>query len=293
VQNTGFSTNKTLNINGRLINLETPGIMGIINVTPDSFYSGSRMNTESQVLHRAEKMLAEGADIIDVGGYSTRPGAATIDAAEETDRVLYAIRTIVKHFPGAAISVDSFRSGVVRAAVSEGAGMINDVSGGTLDTEMFKTVADLKVPYVLMHMRGDPQTMAGLTRYDNLLPEMIRYFHEKIFVLTALGVKDILIDPGFGFAKTREQNFQLLNHLADLQIAGRPIMAGLSRKSMVWKTLDIKPEEALNGTSALHAVALLNGASMLRVHDVKECAEVIRLMGALKSSGSDDRSPGI
>jgi dihydropteroate synthase len=284
VQNTGFSTNKTLNINGRLINLDTPKIMGIINVTPDSFYSESRMNTETQVLHQAEKMLAEGADIIDVGGYSSRPGAAAVSAKEEEDRVLHAIRTLVKHFPAVAISVDSFRSSVARAAVGEGAGMINDISGGGLDPGMFKTVADLKVPYILMHMRGDPQTMAGLAQYEDLLPDMIRYFHEKISALAALGVKDILIDPGFGFAKTREQNFQLLNRLADLQITGRPIIAGISRKSMVWKTLGIRPEDALNGTSALHTVALLNGASMLRVHDVKECAEVVRLMFALKQS---------
>jgi dihydropteroate synthase len=283
VQNTGFSTNKTLNINGRLINLDIPRVMGIINITPDSFYSGSRANTETQVLRQAEKMLAEGADLIDVGGYSTRPGAEAISTTEETDRVLHAIRAIVKQFPAAAISVDTFRSSVARAAVSEGAGMINDISGGELDPAMFQTVAGLKVPYILMHMRGDPQTMAGLAVYDDLLQEIIRYFHEKLFTLSSLGVKDILIDPGFGFAKTREQNFQLLNQLADLQITGRPIIAGLSRKSMVWKTLAIKPEEALNGTSVLHAVALLNGASLLRVHDVKECAEVIKLISALKT----------
>lgn len=258
--------------------------MGIVNVTPDSFYSGSRVQTETQVLHQAEKMLTEGADLIDVGGYSTRPGAKEVSANEETDRVLQAIRAIVKHFPQAAIAVDTFRSSVARAAINEGAGIINDISGGELDPGMFQTVAALKVPYILMHMRGDPQTMAGLTQYENLMQEIIGYFHKKVFELTSLGVKDILIDPGFGFAKTREQNFQLLNHLADLQITGRPVIAGLSRKSMVWKTLGIKPEEALNGTSALHAIALLNGASILRVHDVKECGEVIRLITALRNN---------
>lgn len=255
--------------------------MGIVNVTPDSFYSGSRVQTETEVLHQVEKMLTEGADLIDVGGYSTRPGAKDVSPDEETDRVLQAIRAIVKRFPQAAIAVDTFRSNVARAAISEGAGIINDISGGELDPDMFQTVAALKVPYILMHMRGDPQTMAGLTQYENLMQEIIGYFHKKIFELTALGVKDVLIDPGFGFAKTTEQNFQILNHLADLQIMGRPVIAGLSRKSMVWKTLGIQPEEALNGTSALHVVALLNGANILRVHDVRECAEVIRLISAL------------
>jgi dihydropteroate synthase len=283
VQNTAFSTNKTLNINGRLMNLESPKIMGILNVTPDSFYDGGRFNSDTEVLRHVEKMLVEGADIIDVGGYSTRPGAEDIDLLEETGRVLNAIKAIVKHFPEAVISVDTFRSVLASAAVGEGASMVNDVSGGDLDTAMFDTVAGLGVPYIMMHMRGNPKTMTKLTSYENILKEVIDYFNKKTGTLTQRGVKDIIIDPGFGFAKTREQNFLLLNQLENLRILGRPMLVGLSRKSMIWKTLNIKPEEALNGTTALNTVALLKGANILRVHDVKECTEVVRLLAKMKN----------
>jgi dihydropteroate synthase len=281
VQNTAFSTNKTLNINGRLINLNTPKVMGILNITPDSFYDGGRFMSETNVLKQAEKMLTEGAALLDIGGYSSRPGAAEVTIQEEIERTLWAVRLVVKHFPEASISIDTFRSPVARIAVAEGAGMVNDISGGELDSEMFNTIGELQVPYILMHMKGNPQNMTKLTHYDNLLKELIDYFHRKIFGLTQTGVKDILIDPGFGFAKTREQNFELLGQLKNLQIIGRPIMVGLSRKSMVWKTLDVKPEDALNGTTALHTIALSGGASLLRVHDVKACVEVIKLFEQL------------
>lgn len=281
MQNTAFSTNKTLNINGRLVGLSIPKLMGILNVTPDSFYDGGRFVSDTAVATRVEEMMREGVDFIDVGGYSTRPGAKEVSEKEETDRVLQAIRIIKRLFPDAIISIDTFRSGVATAAVDEGAGMINDVSGGQLDAEMFETVAKLKVPYVLMHMKGNPQTMSSLANYDHLLKEIIDFFHQRIASLSQLGVKDIIIDPGFGFAKTREHNFTLLNHLEDLRIIGKPLLVGLSRKSVVWKTLDIRPDEALNGTTALHSVALLKGASILRVHDVKAAREVITLMNAL------------
>lgn len=257
--------------------------MGILNVTPDSFYDGGRFVTESAIANRVEEMINEGVDFIDVGGYSTRPGAKEVSEKEETDRVIHVIRIVKRLFPDAIVSIDTFRSGVATVAVDEGASMINDVSGGQLDEAMFSTVARLKVPYVLMHMKGNPQTMSSLAQYDHLLKEIIDFFHRRIAALSELGVKDIIIDPGFGFAKTREHNFSLLNHLQDLRIIGKPLLVGLSRKSMVWKTLDIPPDEALNGTTALHSVALLKGAAILRVHDVKAAREVITLLTALNA----------
>jgi dihydropteroate synthase len=286
VQNTGFSTNKTLNLNGRIMNLERPKVMGILNITPDSFYDGGQFTSEVKILAQVEKMLKEKADIIDVGGYSTRPGAKEISLKEETGRITSGIRTIVQHFPDTPVSVDTFRSEVARIAVSEGASMVNDISGGELDPKMFATVAKLGVPYILMHMRGNPKTMTGLTEYEDLTKELLLYFSTKIFALSQLGVKDIIIDPGFGFAKTREQNFLMLSTLEDFLIAGKPLMAGLSRKSMVWKTLATSPEEALNGTTALHAIALYKGASILRVHDVKEAVEVVKLLGEVKNASA-------
>jgi dihydropteroate synthase len=275
-----FSANKTLNAGGRLIDLSRPRVMGILNVTPDSFYDGKKFNDESSILSQVEKMVKEGADFIDVGGYSTRPGAAEIPLGEELSRVLPVINSIVKKFPEAIISIDTFRAEVARASVEAGASMINDVSGGELDEKMFPTVASLQVPYVLMHMRGTPQTMTQQTSYDNLIKEMIDYFHNKIFLLQNMGVKDIVIDPGFGFAKTVEQNFEILNKLEQFQILGKLILVGLSRKSMIWKTLKSNAEEALNGTTVLNTIALMKSASILRVHDVREAKEVIELTGA-------------
>ena len=276
-----FSANKTLNAGGRLIDLSRPRVMGILNVTPDSFYDGKKFNDEKAILAQVEKILKEGADFIDVGGYSTRPGAEDVLVEEELRRVLPAIDAIVKNFPEAIISIDTFRSEVARKAVEAGAAMINDVSGGEMDEKMFSTVASLRVPYVLMHMRGTPQTMVQDTNYDNLLKDIIDYFHTKIFRLQKIGIKDIIIDPGFGFAKTAEQNFEVLNKLELFQILNKPILVGISRKSMIWKTLKVSAEEALNGTTALNAVALLKSASILRVHDVREAKEVIELVHQL------------
>lgn len=255
--------------------------MGILNVTPDSFYDGGRFADERSVLGQVEKMLKEGASFIDVGGYSSRPGAENIPEEQELKRSVNAVKLIIEKFPEAIISIDSFRSNVVRAAVQEGASMVNDISGGELDPEMFQTVGSLGVPYILMHMRGNPQNMAQLAEYTNLVKEITDYFHPRIFELQQKHVKDIIIDPGFGFAKTREQNFELLNHLGDFGILEKPLLVGLSRKSMVWKTLNISAEEALNGTTALNTVALLKGADILRVHDVKEAVEVVMLCKAL------------
>lgn len=273
-----FSTNKTLNLGGRLVDLRVPKIMGILNITPDSFYDGSRFTTETQILDGAEKMLQEGATILDVGGYSSRPGAEDISADEERKRVTGAISAILRRFPEALLSIDTFRSDVAAAAVHEGAVMVNDISGGSLDDAMLKTVAALNVPYILMHLRGTPQTMTQHTQYENLIKDITDYFHQRTAQLQALGIRDIIIDPGFGFAKTPSQNFELLNHLDYFGILGKPVLAGLSRKSMIWRTLSLKPEEALNGTTALNTVALLKGASILRVHDVKEAQQVIQLL---------------
>jgi len=281
MQSKVFSSNKTLNLRGRLMDLGTPKVMGVLNVTPDSFYDGGRYTDEASILAQVEKMLHDGADVIDVGGYSTRPGAGEISEEEELNRAANAIRTIIKTFPDAVLSVDTFRSVVAKAAIREGASMINDISGGEMDKEMFNTVASLHVPFVLMHMRGTPQTMTHLSHYDNLMKDMTDYFHHKIHKLHQLGVTDIIVDPGFGFAKTAEQNFDILKNLNYLRILGKPVLAGLSRKSTIWQTLETTPEGSLNGTTVLNTVALLNGASFLRVHDVREAVECIKLIGHL------------
>ncbi|MBX2956519.1 MAG: dihydropteroate synthase [Cyclobacteriaceae bacterium] len=286
-QNTAFSTNKTLNIGGRLITLQTPLVMGVINVTPDSFYAGSRQMDEKEILKQAEKMLTDGASLIDVGGYSSRPGAENISEQEEEQRVLSTIQAIKKTFPEAILSIDTFRSGIARKAVSLGADMINDISGGDLDADMFNTVAHLQVPYCCMHMKGTPETMNNLTQYSNLIHEIITYFHQKVAALQQAGEKDIILDPGFGFAKTVEQNFQLMHNLDVLKILKKPLLVGISRKSMIWKTLQTTPEHALNGTTALNMVALMKGASILRVHDVKEAVEAVKLFTHLTQA--DDR----
>ncbi|HMI65297.1 MAG TPA: dihydropteroate synthase [Cyclobacteriaceae bacterium] len=281
MQSKVFSSNKTLNLHGRLMDLGTPKVMGVLNVTPDSFYDGGRYTDEASILAQVEKMLRDGADVIDVGGYSTRPGAREISEEEELNRATNAIRTILKTFPEAVLSVDTFRSAVAKAAIREGASMINDISGGEMDKKMFDTVASLHVPFVLMHMRGTPQTMTHLSHYDNLMKDMTDYFHQKIHQLHQLGVTDIIIDPGFGFAKTPEQNFDILKNLNYFRILGKPVLAGLSRKSTIWRTLETSPEGSLNGTTVLNTVALLNGASFLRVHDVKEAVECIKLIDHL------------
>ena len=251
--------------------------MGILNVTPDSFYDGGRFNTEDTMLRQVEKLLQEGAAIIDIGGYSTRPGAPETSEEEETFRVVESINSILKRFPDTLISVDTFRSSVAKRATESGAVMINDVSGGTLDDKMFETVAAARVPYILMHMRGNPENMQTLVDYQHLLEEMLMFFQSRVYALQQAGVADIIIDPGFGFAKTIPQNFEILRSLNYFQILNLPILAGLSRKSTVYKSLNIEAAEALNGTTVLNTIALLNGAQILRVHDVKEAVEAIKL----------------
>lgn len=272
-----------LNAGGRLLDLKVPRVMGILNITPDSFYRGSRYSGEKDILNAASVMLDEGADILDIGGYSSRPGAEDISAFEEGRRVLGAVKIIRKTFSDAIISVDTFRAAIAREAVEIcGANIINDISGGEADPEMFSVVEKLNVPYILMHMKGNPRTMQKDPVYDDIVSEILRWFGERIFKLRSAGLKDIIIDPGFGFGKTTEHNFELLRRLGDFSITGLPVLAGLSRKGMIWKTLDISPDEALNGTTAFNTVALMNGADILRVHDVKEAVQTIKLVNKLK-----------
>jgi len=256
--------------------------MGIINVTPDSFYDGGKTITTEEILRQASKMLSEGATFLDVGGYSTRPGATEISETEELERVIPAIETLTTEFPEAIISVDTFRSAVVKEAIQEGAAMVNDISGGKMDPEMFSIIAQLQIPYILMHMRGTPQTMSTQTDYDNVTREVLLYFSERIALAQKAGINDIIADPGFGFSKTRKQNFELLQELELFKQLEIPFLIGISRKSMICKTLKVTTNEALNGTTALHAIALIKGASILRVHDVKEAVECITLIENLK-----------
>ncbi len=273
-----------INCGGRLLDLEIPKVMGILNITPDSFFRGSRYNSEKEIIDAAGKMLADGAAILDVGGYSSRPGAANIPEEEEGRRVIGAIKLIMREFPDAVISADTFRSDIALRAIEEaGAQMINDISAGDADTRMFAAVERLNVPYIMMHMRGDPLTMQNNPVYDDIVADILRYFGERIHRLKAAGVKDIIIDPGFGFGKTADHNFELLRRLDDLCIAGLPILAGISRKSMIWKTLEITADAALNGTTAMHAIAILKGADILRVHDVREAVQTIKLVAKLKT----------
>lgn len=274
-------TKKTLNCRGRLVDLTQPAVMGILNVTPDSFFAGSRLTTEkpttAAAIEMARKMLTDGATFLDIGGYSTRPGAAEVSPAEEADRVLPVIEAILTHFPDALLSIDTFRASVARQAVASGASLINDVSGGTLDSDMFSTVAQLAVPYVLMHLRGTPQTMQSLTTYKNVVTDVVDELGARLAELRAFGVRDIMLDPGFGFAKTPAQNFKLLSRLDALSFFDEPLVVGLSRKTTIWKTLNISADEALNGTTVLNTIALLKGASILRVHDVREAVEAVKL----------------
>lgn len=281
MKDTLFSVKKTLNIKGILYTLDKPRIMGIVNLTPDSFYAESRIIKEKELLNIVEDMLIHGADFIDLGGYSTRPGAKEIAEEEEHTRVIPAIRSIRRNFPEALISVDTFRSSIARQAYNEGAVMINDVSGGQLDDQMFMTIAEIGLPYVLMHMLGNPQTMNSQIHYDNLFKEMGLYFNERVSELNNLGISDIILDPGFGFAKSLDQNYELLKNLTYFEVIGYPLLVGLSRKSMIFKLLDVQPSEALNGTTILNTIALLKKASILRVHDIKEAVQVVKLIEKL------------
>jgi dihydropteroate synthase len=258
--------------------------MGIINVTPDSFYAGSRESEKEGLIRKAEQMIVEGADILDIGGQSTRPGSSRISEDEEYQRVLPAIEAIHSRFPEIVISIDTFYSSVAKAAVEAGATMVNDISAGHLDEMMIPTVAALGVPFVIMHMKGDPQTMKDLCQYDDVSAEVLDALAKKVFQCREAGIKDVIVDPGFGFAKNTSQNFRLLADLASLKMTGCPVLAGLSRKSMVYKTLGISPEESLNGTIALNTLALEHGADILRVHDVREAVALIKLMDAYKKA---------
>jgi len=276
-----------INIRGRLIDLSLPRVMGIINVTPDSFFSGSRAESETEIIENAGRMIEDGADFLDIGGWSSRPGAGEIPVELERARVITAVKAVSREFPEAAISVDTYRSEIAEEAVSEyGAGMINDITGGESDRNMFQTVSRLQVPYVIMHMQGLPSYMQENPSYENVASDIIKWFGERIVRLKSMGVTDIIIDPGFGFGKNASHNFQLLNSLSDFSITGLPVLVGVSRKSMVWKTLGISPEEALNGTTVLNTVALLAGADILRVHDVREAVQAVKLVQKLRNSSN-------
>jgi dihydropteroate synthase len=276
-KDTVFYKKSTLNCSGKIVSLASPVVMGILNVTPDSFFDGGRYTAAGALLARAETMLQEGATILDIGGYSSRPGATNISLDEERSRLIPTIKAVRQAFPDCLISVDTFRAALAEEAIHEGANIINDISGGELDAAMFETVGKLKVPYILMHMRGTPQTMNGLTQYEDIILELVTYFEQKAAALHARGVTDLIIDPGFGFAKTIEQNYQVLRHLDDLKVLGLPVLAGLSRKSMTYKLLDVPAAEALAGTITLNTIALMHGANILRVHDVKEAVQTIKL----------------
>lgn len=279
-----------INCKGRLVDLSAPKVMGILNATPDSFYDGGRYKNEAELLHQAERMLAESADFIDVGAYSSKPNAEFVTEEEELQRAMPVVELLIKNFPDALISVDTFRAKVAEETVGAGAAIVNDISAGLLDDAMLETVGKLKVPYIMMHMRGTPQTMVKLTQYDDVVKEMLQYFSERIAAARKAGINDIIIDPGFGFAKTLRQNYEVLGKLELFSIAGLPLLAGMSRKSMIYKLLNTTPQESLNGTSVLNTLALSKGASILRVHDVKEAVECVRIVGELRVSGFGSNS---
>ncbi len=267
----------TINCKGQLIDLTEPKVMGILNVTPNSFFDGGKHSDLKAILSQVEKMLSEGATFIDIGGYSSKPSAEFVSEDEELERLLPVVQQIVREFPTAILSIDTFRSKVAQATIENGAAIINDISAGKLDDTMLETVAQLQVPYIMMHMKGTPQTMQSMAQYGNIVKEMVFYFSERVAQARSLGINDIIIDPGFGFAKTIQQNFEVLNKLELFQMLELPLLAGVSRKSMIYKTLETTPEFALNGTTSLNTIALLKGAKILRVHDVKEAVECVTL----------------
>lgn len=271
----------TINCLGKLVDLSLPKVMGILNVTPNSFYDGGKYSDEKRLLSQVEKMLSEGAAFIDIGAYSSKPSAEFVSETEEITRLIPVIQLVLKHFPETLISVDTFRAKVATAGIENGACIINDISAGSLDATMMGTVAKLQVPYVIMHMKGNPQTMQSLANYENITKEMLFYFSEKVAQARSLGINDLLIDPGFGFAKTKEQNFEVMNNLELFQMPELPILVGVSRKAMIYKTLETSADFALNGTTVLNTIALQKGAAILRVHDVKEAMETIKLFSQL------------
>ena len=267
----------TINVRGRLVSLDEPQVMGILNVTPDSFFATSRCRSEEEIRQRVCMMRREGATMVDIGAYSSRPGAEEVSVEEELRRLLPAVGIVREEWPDAIISVDTFRAEVARQAVEAGADIINDISGGEMDKDMFRTVAELHVPYILMHMQGTPQDMQKAPHYDNLMCEVFRSLGERVEELHEMGVADVIVDPGFGFGKTMAQNYEMMARLGEFRLLGCPILVGISRKSMVYRLLDTTPEESLNGTTALNTIALMNGASILRVHDVREAVEAIKI----------------
>ncbi|NAY93031.1 dihydropteroate synthase [Muricauda sp. JGD-17] len=274
----------TLNCKGALIDLSSPKVMGILNLTPDSFYDGGKYKNRDAILSRTEQMLEDGATFIDMGAYSSRPGAEHVSEDVEMKRMLPILELILKNFPDTLVSIDTFRSKMAEACLERGAAMINDISAGNLDPKMFQIIAQNQVPYVMMHLKGTPQSMQKEAQYDDLIKDLLFYFSQKVLEATSKKINDIIIDPGFGFAKTTSQNYTLLNHLDLFHSLGCPILIGLSRKSMIYKILESSPKEALNGTTCLHTIALLKGANILRVHDVKEAMECIALVEALKAN---------
>ncbi|MBN1790633.1 MAG: dihydropteroate synthase [Bacteroidales bacterium] len=286
-KDTLFSTKQTINCRGRVVDFSKPRIMGILNVTPDSFYDGGRYQTEQEILKRAEAILNEGADIIDVGAYSSRPGAVDITAEREKERLVLAFSIIRKVFPDALLSVDTFRAGIAEFMVNEfGVSMINDISAGMMDDHMLVTLGRLKVPYIMMHMQGTPQNMQKYPRYDDVTRDLLAFFTQRIALAREAGIEDIIIDPGFGFGKTQDHNFLLLRELDLFGMLDCVIMVGLSRKSMIYKSLNITSDQALNGTTVLHTLALQNGAKLLRVHDVKEALETVRLFTLYRNASA-------
>jgi dihydropteroate synthase len=283
-KDTFFSKNRSLNCSGKLVDLSIPKVMGILNITPDSFYDGGRYDTEDKILLRITKMISEGADIVDIGGMSTRPGSNPVPEKEEIRRIVSAIKLIRKHFPEVIISVDTYRANVARIAVKDySVNIINDISGGEMDRNMFETIADLRIPYIIMHMRGSPLVMQKQTNYNDILAEMIDYFSLRIDKLKSMGVNDLIIDPGFGFSKTIDQNFFILKNLNTFSLFELPLMTGVSRKSMIYRTLGTDSDGSLNGTIVLNTVALLNGADIIRVHDVQAAVQAITLLEKLKA----------
>lgn len=280
-----ITTARYINVNGSLLDLSQPRVMGILNVTPDSFYAGSRTQTEAEIVRRVKQIVSEGAAIIDIGAYSSRPNADNVSAREEMERLRMGLKILFEIQPDAVVSVDTFRADVARMCVEEyGVAIINDIAAGEMDANMFHTVAALNVPYIMMHMQGTPQSMQQHPHYDNLLKEVFLYFAHKVQQLRDLGVKDIILDPGFGFGKTMEHNYELLSHLEEFRIFELPLLVGVSRKSMIYRLLDITPQEALNGTTVLDTICLLKGADILRVHDVKEAVETVRIVQAMRNN---------
>lgn len=273
----------TIRCKGQLIDLATPKVMGILNVTPNSFFDGGKYKNESEILSRVEKMLINGATFIDIGAYSSKPSAEFVSEEEELQRIVPIVQLILEHFPETLISIDTFRSEIAKACIENGVAIINDISAGILDEKMLETIAKYNVPYIMMHMRGTPQTMQTLTNYDNIVKEILFYFSERIAQARSLGINDLIVDPGFGFAKTLEQNYEVLQKMELFEMLELPLLAGFSRKSMIYKTLNSSPEEVLNGTTVLNTIALTNGAKILRVHDVKEAMECVTLFNKINN----------